>query len=141
MPRIGLQRARAHPVRVFVARAEASDIHRPQIVRRLAVGDPFGERHPGAARRGDAKGVEPRADEKISHLRRLADHPIAIRREALQAVDHLLDSGRSQRRDAPQREVHDRLEMVPIVRQKAKGEILGDGGERSREWGSAHIRP
>ena len=127
VPRIGLQRARAHPVRVVVVRAEAADVHRPEIERRLAVGDPFGERHAGAARRGDAEGVEAGADEEIAHLRRLAEHEIAVRREALQAVDHLLDAGRRQRRDAPERQAHDRLEMIPIVGQKAKGEILGDG--------------
>src|SRR5262249_38314936 len=55
---VGLHGARTHPVGVEVIAPEAADIDWPEIVRRLAFGDPLGQRHAGTAARRDAKGIE-----------------------------------------------------------------------------------
>jgi len=85
------------------------------------------------------KALKPAPTKKLRHLGRLADHPIAIRREALEAIDHLLDPGRGQRRNAPQRQTHDRLEMIQSSDKRRKAKSSGTP-RRTREWGSAHIR-
>ena len=79
---VELERARAHPAVVAVRRAEAADVDRPEIERRLAGRDPLGERLAGAAARGDAEGVEAAADEEALQLRRLAEDEVAVGREA-----------------------------------------------------------
>ena len=104
MARIGFERPHAHPIRIPVRRAEASDVDRPEIERLFAVRRPFRQRHAGAARRRDAESVKTGADEEIAHLRRFADHPIAVGREAFEAVDHLLDAGLGERGHAAERE-------------------------------------
>ena len=105
---------------------EAADVDRPQIERRLAGHDPFGQRHAGAARAGDAHRVEAGADEEAFQLRRLAQDVVEVRREAFRAVHEGLDAGLLQRRDADQRVVHQDLELVPVVGQHAELEIVGD---------------
>ena len=81
---------------------------------------------PAPPPRGDAEGVEAGADEEVPHLGRLAEDEVAVGREALGAVDELLDAGRLQRRDAAEGELHDRLEMVPVVLEELEGEVVGD---------------
>src|SRR3546814_15261505 len=75
---IGLQRAGAGPAVVAMQRAEAADVDRPQIHRRLAARHPFRQRLAGTAARRDAEGVEPGADREIAELRRLAEAEIAV---------------------------------------------------------------
>ncbi len=97
---IGLQRPAADPVGVEMRTAEATDIDRPEIVGRLPLGNPFGQRHARPAGRCDAEGVEAGTDEEIPQLRRLPEDEVAIRRKTLRAVQQLLDAGRLQRRNA-----------------------------------------
>ena len=94
--------------------AEAADVDRPQVHRRLAGGDPVGKRAAGAARRGDTEGVEAAADVEPTHLRGLAEDEIAIRRERFRAVDQLLDARVLERRHAYERLFHQLLEVVPV---------------------------
>ncbi len=126
---IGLQRADTHPVGVEMRAAEAPDIDRPEIVRRLALGDPFGERHARPAGRSNAEGVEAGADEEIPQLRRLAENEIAVGRKALRPAKQLLDAGRLQRRHAHQRLFHDLLEMIEIAVEQRVMEIPRDAVE------------
>ena len=136
MFRVGLERARADPVGIEMATSEPPDVRRPEVERRRAFYDPFGERHSRAAPGCDAEGVEARADEDVAHLRRLAEDEIAVRREALRPVDHLLDADVAQSGHAPQSLLHDRFEMIPIRLQKLELEILrqwvGQPGPRIR---------
>ena len=118
-------RVRTQGVREVVA-AEAADVDGPEVVGGLAVRDPFGQRHAGAAAGGDAEGVEAGADEEVSHLGGLAEDEVAVGGEALGAVDELLDAGVLERGDAAEGELHDRLEMVPVVVEELEGEVLGD---------------
>ena len=83
---VGFQRAGAHPVERLMGLVESANIHRPQIHRRFAGGDPFRQRAAGAAGRGNAKGVEARADVKIFQLRRFAENEITIGRERFRPV-------------------------------------------------------
>ena len=124
---VGFERARTDPVGIAMAASEPPDVSRPEIERRRAFHDPFGERHSRAAPGCDAEGVETRADKDVAHLGRLAKDEIAVRREALRPVDHLLDADVAQGGHAPESLLHDRLEMVPIRLQKLKLEIL-------RQW-------
>ena len=80
---VELERARAHPADVVVRRAEAADVDRPEVERRLAGRDPLGERLAGAAAGRDAERVEAGADVEAAQLRRLAEDEVAIGREAL----------------------------------------------------------
>ena len=116
----------AQPGVVAVEIGEAADVDRPQIERRLAGDDPFGQRHAGPARTRDTHRIEPGADIEAAQSRRLAQDVAEIGREALRAVHEGLDTGFLQCRDADQRIVHQDLELVPVVRQHAELEIVGD---------------
>ena len=56
---------------VRVERREAADVDVPQVDRRLAADDPLGDELAGAARVGDARGVEAGADEIAARARAL----------------------------------------------------------------------
>ena len=58
-----------------------------------AVDDPVGEQAADAAAGEDADGVEPRGDEVVLELGRLADDGAQVGREALRAAEELLDAG------------------------------------------------
>ena len=121
---VGLERPGAHPVGVEMVPAEAADIDRPQIVRRLALGHPFGEHHAGAAAGRDAEGVEAGPDIDAAHLRRLSEDEIPVRREALRPVDELFDARRLHGGNAADGKLEQRLEMVEVVFQKLELEVL-----------------
>ena len=76
--------------------------------------DPLGQRHPGATAGGDAERVEAGADEEVLQLRRLAEDEVAVRREALRAVDQLVDAGGLQCRHPAHRQFHRRREVVEV---------------------------
>ena len=90
---IGLERAVAHPVAVAMQIGEAADVDDPKVERRLAVDHPLRQHPAGAAAGRDAEGVEAGADEHVRAFGRDAEDEIAVRREALRPVDHLLDAG------------------------------------------------
>src|SRR6185369_9634108 len=105
---------------------EAADVDRPQIHGRLAPDDPLRERAPGAARGGDAVGVEARADEEAGQLRRLAEDERAVGREGLGAVDELDDADVLERGDARERLLHERLEVLPVRVEELEVEVARD---------------
>ena len=121
---VGLERAGAHPVRIEMVPAEAADVDRPEIVRRLALGDPFGEHHACAAPGCDAEGVEAGADIDAAHLRRLAEDEVPVGGEAFRPVDELLDACRLHGGHAARGELEQRLEMVEVVLEKLELEGL-----------------
>ena len=133
---VEFQRARAHPVDAPVRLAEAADVDGPEVHRRLAAHDPFGERLAGPAPGGDAVGVEAGAEVKLFDLGRLAEDEVAVGGEGLGAVEHILDPGALERRHARERLLHERLEVVPVVVQQRIVEALGDAvlgpGDRVR---------
>ncbi len=128
VPAVGFERAGPDPGGGEVVRAEAADVDRPEVVRRRAVDDPFGQRHARAATAGDAEGVEAGADEKARDLGRLAEDEVAVRGEALGAVDELLDAGGLERGDAAEGESHHRLEVVEVAVEQGEVEAVGDAG-------------
>src|SRR5262245_19282666 len=131
---VGLERAGAHPVRVEMVLAEAANIHRPEIVRRLALGHPFGQHHAGTAAGGDAESVEARPDKNPPGLARLAKDEIAVGREAFGAVDELPDARRLHRRDASRRKLEQWLEMVEISVEKLELEPVRQAIDRPGLW-------
>src|SRR5216110_243247 len=60
---------------------ETANIDRPEIERRLAGHDPFGQRHACAARARDAHRIEAGADEEALELRRLAQDVVEVGRK------------------------------------------------------------
>ena len=121
--------------------AEAADVDRPQIEGRLALGDPLGERHAGAAAGRDAEGVEAGADKDAAHLRRLAEDEVPVGREAFRSVDELLDAGRLHGRNAAGGELEERLEVLQIVVEKLELEAVGKAVHRPTAWDWARSRP
>ena len=113
------------PLVVAVEGGEAADVDRGQVQARLALGDPFGQRPPGAAGRGDADRVEAGADEEVPQLRGLAQDELVVRGEALRAVVEHLDPGLSQHRDPVDRAVHEDREVVPVLLQQLELERVG----------------
>ena len=121
---VGLERPLAGPGVVAVELGEAADVDDPEVHRLLALRHPVGEHPAGAAGRGDAEGVEAGADEEVPHLRRLAEDEVAVGRERFRPVDHLLDAGLLQRRDARHRRGQVLLEMIPVVVEELELETL-----------------
>ena len=121
---IGLERAGADPIGVGMGPAKAANIDGPEIIGRRASGDPFGQRHPRAAARGDAIGVEARADVEAGQLRGFAKDKVAIRREAFGAVDQLFDARLLHFGHARQGQLHDLLEVIKIGLQELEIERI-----------------
>ncbi len=122
----GLDGALPEPIGARGVGAEAPDVHVEKIHRRLAADDPFGEQLARAAAVGDAGGVESRGDEIIAHLGRLAEDEIAVRREALRAVEKRFHARFLQRRHPVDGVRHQRLELVPVFGQQLELEFLRD---------------
>ena len=98
--------------------------------------------HPAPAGRRDAEGVEAGADEDVAHLGGLAKDEVAVGGESLRPVDHLLDAGGAERRDAGERHLHVLGEMVPVVVKELEGEVVrsvaGDPRNRVRLVAAEH---
>ena len=122
---ISFQRAGTHPVGVGVRPSETADVGGPQIIGRLAPGDPFGKRHAGAAAGGDAKSVETCADEDIGQFGCFAEDEITVGRETLGSVQQLLDTGFLQFRHAWQGQFDELFEMVEVGIQQLEIERIG----------------
>ena len=138
---VGLERARAHPARVEMVPAKAANIDRPEIVRWLALGDPFGEHHAGAAARRDAERVEAGSDKDAAHLRRFAEDEVPVGGEAFRSIDELLDAGRLHGWHATGSEFEQRLEMLQVVLKQLELEIDREGRRWPTAWDWARSRP
>src|SRR5262249_52296398 len=122
---IGLERARAHPIRIEVGLAETAKIDRPEIEGWLTVGDPLGECHPGAAASRDAERIEACTHEDAAHLGRLPEDEVAVGSEALGAVDELLDARGLHGRNTADGELKQRLEMLEVIFEKLELKAVG----------------
>ena len=98
-----------------------------QVERGAPVQDAVGERHAGAAAGRDAHGVHAAAEEEAARLGRLAEHERAVRREALGPVQEHADLGGLQRGQPVERVQHHGLEVVPVLGQELKREVLAQG--------------
>ena len=121
-----LARALSQALAIGVVRAEAADVHVPQVAGGLAIGDPLRDQLARTAGVGDAGRIETGADEVIAQLRCLAQDEIAIGREALRAVEQHLDLGRLQAGCAVDGVGHQDLELVPVLVQQLELEAAGD---------------
>ena len=104
----------------------AADIDLPQVEGRLAVGHPLRQRHARPARGRDADGIIARRDPIAFQLRRLAQIIAVIGGEAFGTVEEGMDPRLRQQRHAGDGLFQDRFEMVEILGQLVKAEILGD---------------
>ena len=141
---VSLHRAGAHPVGLLMRAAEAAEIDGPQVVRRPTGVHPLGQRHAGAASGGDAEGVEPGTDEELRQLGRLAEDEVAVGREALGAIDQLVDTGGGKGRHAADRQFHRWGEVVEVGVKELEVEVGRDAavGPRQRvRLVAAHHQP
>src|SRR5262249_56648467 len=92
----------------------------------LAADDRLRQQPARAAGVGNAGRVESSGDEESAALRRRAEDEIAVGREALGAVEELAHLGGLEARRAVDRRAHQRLELVPILRQELELEMLGN---------------
>ena len=79
--------------------------------------------HPAPPAEAMPKALKPAPTKKFLHLGRLAEDEVAVRRERLRPVDHLLDAGLVERRDAHHRRGQVLLEMIPVVVEELELEI------------------
>ena len=75
---------------------------------------------------------KPGRDEEATDLG-LAEDELVVGRERLGAVDHAVDAGVGDRRDAPDGAVHDLLEARPVGREQLAVEV---GGTPSSDHGA-----
>ncbi len=124
--------------------AEAPDVQGPQVQARLSLDDPFGDRPPCPAARGDPEGVESHGREAVFHLRRRAEHAVAVRREGLRPVDQPRDPGLVQAGRPFHGGLRKGLEVVEVRLQQLLGEAPGDavdGPGDAVPFVSAHDEP
>ena len=81
------------------------------------------------------KALKPAPTKKLASSGARAEDEVAVGREALRAVDHLLDAGAFERRHAGERLAHMLLEMIPVVFEELELEILRHVARRSRRSG------
>ena len=102
---------------------ETRDVHVPEIHRRLAAGDPL-RHHPARAGRGHHAGrVEAGRDVETIQEGRLAQQRTGVRGEALRPVHEVLDPRLLQGGDAFKAGMHERLELLPVLRELQEGAV------------------
>lgn len=107
--------------------AEAANVGRSQIVRRLAVGNPVRHRLARTAARRDAETVEAASEEEITKLGRFAHDRHAVLRKGFQPVDEPLDPDLGKRRDAHDGGIDRQGEMVQFRFEEMECVVLGNG--------------
>ena len=122
---VGLRHAGKRVAGRAVLRAEAPDVHVPQVERGLALGDPLGHHLPDPTGSGQAVGAEPGGHVEPADLG-LAEAELVVGGEGLGAVDHARDLHVLHLGNAAARVDHDLLEAVPVVLQKAAVEVRRD---------------
>ena len=127
---------------VLLERLGAADVHFPQVKRGFAFGDPMRQRHARPARGNDADGIVPGGNPVAAKFRRLSQIVAVIGGEAFRPVEEGVNPGGLEQRHAVHRRFQDRLEMVEILGQGIKAEILADTahapGFRLRLEGAQH---
>ncbi len=119
-------RAVGQVLAIGVEGRETPDIHIPEVERGFAADDPLGDKTPGAAGIGNARGVEARANEIAGNLRRFAEDEIAVTGEALGAVQQHPDLGGFEARRSVDRVGHQDFELIPVLGQQLELEPFGD---------------
>ena len=111
--------------------AEARDVHRPDIHRRLALGHPFGDAQADAA--GLAKaGHHADRGPVILHARHRPNHRIAVRPETEGPVHHVFDAGAPERGNARKRDFQPLADARQIRLEKFMPEIRRRAAEHPR---------
>ena len=114
---------------VGLERKRPADVDRRQVHGRVAVGDPVGQGPAHPSRGLDAHRVEPGGHEAPVHLRGLPQvvHPVGG--ERLRTVEEQLDAALPQRGHPVDGPLEDRPDVVPVLAQRAEGEVAGDAVE------------
>jgi len=111
---------------IFLERLGPANVDFPKIEGRLTIGHPLRQRPARAPRRGDADRIESRGNPVGFKLWRFAKVVAVIRRKALRAIEEGVDARCLQHGHALHGHLQDRLEMLEILWELVKAEILGD---------------
>ena len=106
-------------------RAEAPDVHLPDVHRRLAGEDPLGHHLADPAGAGESVGAEPGGDKQAAHVA-LAETELVVRGERLRSVDQLRDRDLIHHGHAPLGVIGDLLEPLPVLLEQAAVEVRWD---------------
>ena len=112
-----LPRAIGQIAAVVLESGKAGDIELGEVHRRLPLDDPFRYHLAGAGGAEDPLAVEAGGNEEARELRRLSQHELVVRGEALGPVHELADGRLLKHRQELDRVGHRKLEMVPVLRQ------------------------
>jgi hypothetical protein len=111
---------------VVLPGVRAPQVHRPDVHRRMAIDDPARHDVPDPATGEDAERVEAGGDEEVPEVGRLPHQVIVVGRERLGAAEQQLDALVEQAGHAAHRVLDVRVHPVPVGRDVAEAEILGD---------------
>ena len=102
-------------------------VHVPQVHGRMPVHDPLGQHLARAARGLDADRVEPRGHVEVPEFGRFAQMVAVVGRETLRPVQKQLDARGLQRRHTAHGFVEHVVQMLPVLGERAEGEIVRNG--------------
>ena len=111
---------------------EAGDVDAGDVDRRRAVDDPVRDDRSGAAAGEDAERVEAGGDEEPVEFGRLAHQEAVVGGEALRSGEQLADADVGEARQDLHRVLEERCEPVPVGRDLAEAEVVGDPIDRPR---------
>ena len=111
---VELESALPNPIDIGMRRAKPADIHRPDIERRLATDDPFGQHFSSTAARCNTERIEASAYIKAVDSGCRAKNKISVRSKAFRSIEQFLDAGVFQCGHTRHRQFHDWLEVLPI---------------------------
>ena len=95
--------------------AETPHVHGPEILVRVPLYNPLGQRHPRTARAGDAHRVHTAGHKKVLHTGHFSQHVSGIRSEALRHRGHAAHAGISKLRHPVHCVFHEELHLIPVV--------------------------
>ncbi len=105
-------------------RPEARDVHREDVLARIALGHPAREHEPDAAALAEA-GHHGAGDPEIPQAAYRTYERVAVGSEGERAVHGLADADPSERRKMPEADLEVRCEPLEVLGQQLHGEVLG----------------
>ena len=111
---------------------KAAKVHRPEVHRRFAAHNPFGQHFARTTGTGDASRVKPSGDKTIVHFGCLADDKIIVRRKALWPVDKFYKVGVGQGGNAVFAGLKRLGKFGPVRLKQLKREVVGNSIDQPR---------
>ena len=103
--------------------AEARDVHRKDVLSRIALGHPARQHQSDPAPLAEA-GHHRARDPVVAHAAHRADQRIAVGSEGERTVDRLADPDAAERREVPEAHFEVGRQPLEVLRQQLHGEVL-----------------